>query len=497
MRKTNKPVRRTFPGFGLVLMGAFLLLLNLFSEQPLLALWNLEQDWEMQRWEGLRDVDAGTGKSVTYRANFFAHQRGFTMCACEAPSMFTSVLYNIKAMRTRWKSKLPITVAHCNELSEKSVQRLREAHKAAVQEMGELNGNGPAPILDIANLCVDAPRSKKKRLRSWFCKTGALIASPYQETMLVDTDVVWLQNPEKLFEATLYKDTGSLFFRDRYLPAASDSRDGRAFSLQMKYVQEYISQHRGGLDWDSKATMKKLYENNYHGINYYWADSFPSKDPAENGVGLAHVQESSVVLLDASKMRRTARVLREILPTFKLGYGDKEIYWLAATIANESFSLEPYLQGMYGDCGHILHFDPTGVTASDILGSGMRPATTPSSPPPRDVEPFFLNGQYVAEGVSHLGAMMDTQITRPQLASIDQKIRFMGQLNAMTHAPCGACENAGGCIDVPAGMNEIILDQQRFQLEQVGPPRSSYPKMVYSWLWKRLFAKFTPVFLLS
>jgi len=41
------------------------------------------------------------------------------------------------------------------------------------------------------------------------------------------------------------------------------------------------------------------------------------------------------------------------------GYGDKEIYWLAATASNERFSFEPHMAGALGDCGALVHFDPT------------------------------------------------------------------------------------------------------------------------------------------
>jgi hypothetical protein len=50
-----------------------------------------------------------------------------------------------------------------------------------------------------------------------------------------------------------------------------------------------------------------------------------------------------------------------LIPDFRIGYGDKEIYWLAATIAREPFSFEPFLCGTYGDCGLMMHYDPSQV----------------------------------------------------------------------------------------------------------------------------------------
>jgi hypothetical protein len=55
------------------------------------------------------------------------------------------------------------------------------------------------------------------------------------------------------------------------------------------------------------------------------------------------------------------QVLREVLPTFTVGYGDKEIYWLSATIADVPFSFEPFLCGQFGDCGLMMHCDPANA----------------------------------------------------------------------------------------------------------------------------------------
>ena len=60
-----------------------------------------------------------------------------------------------------------------------------------------------------------------------------------------------------------------------------------------------------------------------------------------------------MVLFHKSRLPNTLHILQRLLPIFTLGYGDKEIYWIAATIANEPFSFEPYLAGTYGDCGEV------------------------------------------------------------------------------------------------------------------------------------------------
>jgi hypothetical protein len=55
---------------------------------------------------------------------------------------------------------------------------------------------------------------------------------------------------------------------------------------------------------------------------------------------------------------------------------DYVVQWLAATIAEEPFSFEPFLVGSYGDCGVMLHFDPTMIHH------------------PKDAKPFYINAEW-------------------------------------------------------------------------------------------------------
>jgi hypothetical protein len=53
--------------------------------------------------------------------------------------------------------------------------------------------------------------------------------------------------------------------------------------------------------------------------------------------------------------------MRHALPSFGLGYGDKELFWITTTAAQESFDFEPHQAGSLGDCGPMIHYDPRGV----------------------------------------------------------------------------------------------------------------------------------------
>lgn len=131
--------------------------------------------------------------------------RGMILCA--GNHMIRDSAAVVEQTRFIWKSKMEATVAHCGELSDESKRWL------ASQDIGVLdiclNATGGDTILGMS--LNDAPG----RLRGWFCKAGALVLSPYDETMVVDNDVIWFKNPDLLFDSPAYKRTGSLFFRDK------------------------------------------------------------------------------------------------------------------------------------------------------------------------------------------------------------------------------------------------------------------------------------------
>ena len=71
------------------------------------------------------------------------------------------------------------------------------------------------------------------------------------------------------------------------------------------------------------------------------------------------LQDSSALLINTETHPRTLTLLRSMLADFRVGYGDKEMYWIASTASPEAFTFEPFLAGSLGDCGALVHFDPT------------------------------------------------------------------------------------------------------------------------------------------
>ena len=130
---------------------------------------------------------------------------------------------------------------------------------------------------------------------------------------------------------------------------------------------------------------------------------------------------------------------------------DKELYWIAATITGEPFAFEPYLAGIFGDCGEVMHFDPREVPK----------AAAPDSNSPLPA-PFFINGQFLSEGVEFEGKGLQKRMSVPKLATADARLTGLGPRSPITGGNCGGC--ADGCSKVPTDVSAAVVEQQQFQL---------------------------------
>lgn len=135
-------------------------------------------------------------------ARTLKYDRGISLCA--GNHIFNDALYIIDQVRTIFNSTLPIALNHCNELSKDHIDKTYGYENIFEWNLCELNTN----TTTILNMNKDVA---EKRLKSWFCKTAALILSPFNETMVVDLDVIFFKKPDILFDSPAYKRTHSLF----------------------------------------------------------------------------------------------------------------------------------------------------------------------------------------------------------------------------------------------------------------------------------------------
>ena len=229
-------------------------------------------------------------KSLTGRTPVGA---GMVMCVGNDASLIAGALYTIQELRSTWKSLLPVAVNHCNELSTQTQSLFTKFQNVTVE-----------------NMCDDnTPKTERKRLKGWFCKTKALISSKFEETLVVDTDVLWFKDPTLLFNAPGYLATGALFFRDRFLYVSVNESDG----LGPEKVAHFIeSESKNAIKIDD-VSAKVLSESN--GINFFWRHAANSS----HSKAIRHVQESSAIVFNANRLPKTIQVMSRLLQDFRLG----------------------------------------------------------------------------------------------------------------------------------------------------------------------------------
>lgn len=217
--------------------------------------------------------------------------KGIVMCASE--KMMPNIIRSLWQLRYLWNTSLPISIAHCGELSKGSQVKILDV----------------GPLIDIIDVCVyDQIKPATWRMRGFFCKVAALIVSPYKETMLLDHDVVWFNYPQLLFTAPTYLSTGALYFRDRTYPDPKPNA----------HIIDFLNSNN--VSMSNTSLLQSISDS--CGINLL----FHSLVERASGktVSFNHqIQESSVVVFDKSMHPKTLELLTNFLPDYALGYGDK------------------------------------------------------------------------------------------------------------------------------------------------------------------------------
>ncbi|KAK3830755.1 MAG: mannosyltransferase putative-domain-containing protein [Linnemannia elongata] len=247
--------------------------------------------------------------------------RGFVLCA--GNNQFKFIVSSIQAIR-RLQPDLPIQLFH---MGDGDLSRERQEY---VREM-----TNDIEVLDITEL-LDNDYMK---LGGWSIKAFSMLASRFEEAMLVDSDAYFLQDPAKLFEDPGYKATGSLFFYDRTL----------------------FPDWHAGPDW-IRSMMPIM-------------STLPNQLRSFKGT-TTHEQESGVVVINKKTRLNGLLAICKMnskwerdLYSYKVFYGDKETFWVGFEMVQEPYSFMRSYGGVVGElrddpkgsvCGAQLHLDYLG-----------------------------------------------------------------------------------------------------------------------------------------
>lgn len=352
--------------------------------------------------------------------------RGIALCT--GTKMIDDAFAIIEQIRRVWNSSMPVYIAHCSEIDSSAFNIQSKFNNVYLLNICEKND-----IFGMDN------STKFHRLRSWWCKAASIILAPVDEVMIVDLDVIFFKNPELLFNAQGYIETGALFFRDRVMH--DRNRKNEDDKLTQDMIEDLIISEAPELNITSAEVARYKQQQHHHtrkngessngvsGMALFFSNILDRSIPP-----LVNHQDSSVIVVDRTRHPKFLTVLGNLLPRFNIGWGDKELYWVSAIISDEPFAFEPFLIGSYGDCGLMMHYDPTAGEDSDT----------------DSVEPFYINAEWLIEKGHMVG--IDLEYTMPNPALVTETMQ-LHNLAASRGCTC----RFHGCREVPYSVNQHIL----------------------------------------
>ena len=174
-------------------------------------------------------------------------------------------------------------------------------------------------VIDASTL---VSRIDKKALQGWAIKPFSMLMTSFEEFLFLDADVIFFQDPQKLFQTQTYHDTGTLYFRDRTI-LPKNLKNLRYFKSLVENPSDYAKEERL---WRNLSS---------------------------------HACDSGVILMNKKRGGMFVLILATILnmdpfklEMYKVIHGDKESYWMA----NEALRI-PYSWGV-GAGGAVGYLNP-------------------------------------------------------------------------------------------------------------------------------------------
>ena len=258
----------------------------------------------------LRDPNQASNTSLSHlRQRFEPGARGIVIPT--GRKTFRYACHLIGNLRDSLGSKLPIEIAYAGDSD------LPSEYRDFITQL-----SSDITTVDITQVFDDTTLDLEHG--GWAIKTFAALASRYEQVILLDADVVFLQAPEAIFEHhSGYQTTGTLLFHDRLLWQGG-------FKERHEWWEKHL-EHQA----PSQALSKSLVYNE----------------------GYAEECDSGLVALDKSKIHvlvgilhacwQNTKLVREEW-TYNMGYGDKESWWFGLELSGAEYSFEDHYGGILG-----------------------------------------------------------------------------------------------------------------------------------------------------
>ncbi|ORX59073.1 hypothetical protein BCR36DRAFT_579711 [Piromyces finnis] len=251
--------------------------------------------------------------------------QGKGIVICSGDRYFKYVKSTIITLRTLLHCQLPIEIIFMGD------------EDLSLSNRKQLEGWGPIYFTDISNTF----KNSIVGIEGWAIKPFALIASRFEEIILMDADVTYIRNPEILFEEEGYKATGTFFFKDRTLNQGQHTG--------VKWLKTWMV--------DPLPPTKE---------SRFWKEM--SEHEMDSSTVVVHKTRALLGLLAVCKFNeyhtRYDVVYRKVL-------GDKETFWMGFDMARQPYHMNRQPSLFIGEldgkedtakelCGHVGHLTGDG-----------------------------------------------------------------------------------------------------------------------------------------
>ena len=258
----------------------------------------------------LRDPSQASDTSlIHFRKRFEPGIRGIVIPT--GWGTFRYACHLIRNLRDALGSKLPIEIMYAGDSD------LSPEYRDFITQLGP-----DITTVDITRIFDDTSLALEHG--GWAIKPFAALATRFEQVMVLDADVVFLQAPEAIFDYHKgYRDSGALLFHDRLLWQGQ-------FKERHKWWEEQL-EHQA----PSPALAKSLVYNE----------------------GYAEECDAGLVILDKSRVQVLLGLLhicwQNTKPvrdewTYKMSYGEKESWWFGLELSGATYSFENHYGSMLG-----------------------------------------------------------------------------------------------------------------------------------------------------
>jgi hypothetical protein len=174
-------------------------------------------------------------------------------------------------------------------------------------------------------------------IKGWAIKPFAVLASRFEEVILIDADSFYLRDPIELYDEKGYQEKGTLFFKDRTLHPGSH--------IGIKWLKSWMI--------DPLPETREL---------RFWKEA--SRHEVESSTVVIHKTKTLLGLLNVCKLNE--KMIRKSI-MYRMVHGDKETFWIGFDMARQSYHLNPLPVAFVGD---LVEFDEenNGQSSWNICG---------------------------------------------------------------------------------------------------------------------------------